>query len=330
MAEKKSTVTIKLHCLTPNEIDNIIKSIESEGNKKNSDATLNKTETVKSITTKNISVERNTAHANAVGKNSGVSLRKSKDIKSVADAVKSQKIPAARSTNRTTANGKKDNKSNAGSMDKLKIVNVKTASNKKKDVAIKIQQEKDNLLTRNTRSATRANANGNKDDKSNKSSMNKSRSVNSKTASYKKNDVAIKIQQEKNNLPTRTTRSATRANCNGNNDKSDECSLNKLSAKSTTTTNENNDVSMRSTRPKRSHRNMEDDHKKPEGKKMDQRKRHNKLTLKEKISRAAPINDYVINELIMATVPGYSPWPARIIDIIGETIVVEFFGTGQR
>lgn len=51
--------------------------------------------------------------------------------------------------------------------------------------------------------------------------------------------------------------------------------------------------------------------------------------LKVTMQHEAPINEFIINEVILATIPGYAPWPARISKIIGETIFVEFFGTGQ-
>lgn len=54
-----------------------------------------------------------------------------------------------------------------------------------------------------------------------------------------------------------------------------------------------------------------------------------KYSLKEKIERGAPSNEYMTNEIILATVPGFCAWPARIKHISGETIHVEFFGTGQ-
>lgn len=38
----------------------------------------------------------------------------------------------------------------------------------------------------------------------------------------------------------------------------------------------------------------------------------------------------MLNEVVLATVPGYAAWPARIIEINGQTIQVEFFGTGER
>lgn len=52
--------------------------------------------------------------------------------------------------------------------------------------------------------------------------------------------------------------------------------------------------------------------------------------MKERIDSEALDKCFVLNEIVLATVPGYSPWPARIIDIAGATIVVEFFGTGEK
>lgn len=53
------------------------------------------------------------------------------------------------------------------------------------------------------------------------------------------------------------------------------------------------------------------------------------LSLKEKMDKNAPSNEYMLNEIILATIPGFCAWPARIINISNETIMVEFFGTGQ-
>lgn len=33
---------------------------------------------------------------------------------------------------------------------------------------------------------------------------------------------------------------------------------------------------------------------------------------------------------MLATVPGYPAWPAKVVDIKGSTITVEFFGTGEK
>lgn len=43
----------------------------------------------------------------------------------------------------------------------------------------------------------------------------------------------------------------------------------------------------------------------------------------------APSKVYIINEVILATIPGYAPWPARILDMTGQTVIIEFFGTGH-
>lgn len=43
----------------------------------------------------------------------------------------------------------------------------------------------------------------------------------------------------------------------------------------------------------------------------------------------APNNEFIVNEVVLATICGYAPWPARILKIVSETIYVEFFGTGQ-
>lgn len=59
------------------------------------------------------------------------------------------------------------------------------------------------------------------------------------------------------------------------------------------------------------------------------RKRTTKFSLKEKIFEEAPDKEYVINEIVLGTVPGYPAWPARILEISGQTIKVQFFGTGE-
>lgn len=53
------------------------------------------------------------------------------------------------------------------------------------------------------------------------------------------------------------------------------------------------------------------------------------MTLEEKMTNEAPSKSYLPNEIVLATIPGYAPWPAMIKTIIDETIFVEFFGTGQ-
>lgn len=59
-------------------------------------------------------------------------------------------------------------------------------------------------------------------------------------------------------------------------------------------------------------------------------RKSSKFTLKERIENENPNKEYVVNEVILATVPGYPVWPARILQIIGQTITVEFIGTGER
>lgn len=51
--------------------------------------------------------------------------------------------------------------------------------------------------------------------------------------------------------------------------------------------------------------------------------------LKEKIFNEAPGNEFMKDEIVLGTIPGYCPWPARIVNIVGETIFIEFFGTGE-
>lgn len=57
-------------------------------------------------------------------------------------------------------------------------------------------------------------------------------------------------------------------------------------------------------------------------------KKRAKLSLKEKLDNA-PAIEFVPNEVVLATIPGYCPWPARIFSITNNKIFVEFFGTGQ-
>lgn len=58
-------------------------------------------------------------------------------------------------------------------------------------------------------------------------------------------------------------------------------------------------------------------------------RRIKKLTLSEKIREESPKNVFMLNEIVLATVPGYCIWPASILQINGETIMVKFFGTGH-
>lgn len=59
-------------------------------------------------------------------------------------------------------------------------------------------------------------------------------------------------------------------------------------------------------------------------------KKSTKMQLQERLLNDAPAKEYIPDEIILATIPGYSPWPARILEISGQTILVEFFGTGQK
>lgn len=54
-----------------------------------------------------------------------------------------------------------------------------------------------------------------------------------------------------------------------------------------------------------------------------------KMQIQEHIDNNTPNKQYLADEIILATVPGYAPWPARILTMIGQTISVQFFGTGQ-
>lgn len=62
---------------------------------------------------------------------------------------------------------------------------------------------------------------------------------------------------------------------------------------------------------------------------VNKKKKNAKLMLREKINNEAPINEFVANEIVLASIPGYAPWPARILEMSGQTVVVEFLGTGQ-
>lgn len=61
-----------------------------------------------------------------------------------------------------------------------------------------------------------------------------------------------------------------------------------------------------------------------------QTKRAAQLQLQERLLHDVPTKEYLPNEIILATIPGYAPWPARILEMIGQTILVEFFGTGEK
>lgn len=55
-----------------------------------------------------------------------------------------------------------------------------------------------------------------------------------------------------------------------------------------------------------------------------------KLQLKEQIDNDSPCRKYLVYEIVLATIPGFVPWPARVLKIMDQTIMVEFFGTGQK
>lgn len=61
-----------------------------------------------------------------------------------------------------------------------------------------------------------------------------------------------------------------------------------------------------------------------------QKKSRAKLQLQERLLNQVPNKEYLPNEIILATIPGYVPWPARILEMTGQTVFVEFFGTGQK
>lgn len=58
------------------------------------------------------------------------------------------------------------------------------------------------------------------------------------------------------------------------------------------------------------------------------RREPNKKSLKPK-TRCRLDNEFIINEVVLATIQGYAPWPAYIMNIEGDTYTVRFFGTGE-
>lgn len=54
-----------------------------------------------------------------------------------------------------------------------------------------------------------------------------------------------------------------------------------------------------------------------------------KYALKSKNLRNVAEKEFIINEIVLATIPGFAPWPAIIIEIEDMTYIVCFFGTGQ-
>lgn len=43
----------------------------------------------------------------------------------------------------------------------------------------------------------------------------------------------------------------------------------------------------------------------------------------------SPTDEFISNEIVLATIPGYAPWPACIINVKGNTYFVRFFGTDE-
>lgn len=65
-----------------------------------------------------------------------------------------------------------------------------------------------------------------------------------------------------------------------------------------------------------------------EEKKPKQKKKN--FTLKEKVHNESPHFEFIPNEQVLVTIPGYPPWPDRIESVYGATIIVEFFSNGQK
>ena len=53
------------------------------------------------------------------------------------------------------------------------------------------------------------------------------------------------------------------------------------------------------------------------------------MKLEQRINNQAPINELVKGEIVLGTIPGYAPWPARVKEIVNETVFIEFFATGE-
>lgn len=85
----------------------------------------------------------------------------------------------------------------------------------------------------------------------------------------------------------------------------------------------------RASKRKRNQNNVNELRQKTEELKPLKSRRVKKLTVKERIHKEAIDNEFMPDEIILATIPGFCCWPARILEIIGQTIMVEFFGTGQ-
>lgn len=56
---------------------------------------------------------------------------------------------------------------------------------------------------------------------------------------------------------------------------------------------------------------------------------HPKKGILKSKSMERPTDEFITNEIVLATIPGYAPWPACIIDIKGNTYFVRFFGTDE-
>lgn len=54
-----------------------------------------------------------------------------------------------------------------------------------------------------------------------------------------------------------------------------------------------------------------------------------KMLLQERISNESPDREFIVNEIVLVTIPGFCPWISRILNISAQTIAIEFFGTGQ-
>lgn len=53
-----------------------------------------------------------------------------------------------------------------------------------------------------------------------------------------------------------------------------------------------------------------------------------KMQLQEQLDDT-PDKEFLVDEIVLTTIPGYAPWPSRILSMTGQTIMVEFFGTGE-
>lgn len=54
-----------------------------------------------------------------------------------------------------------------------------------------------------------------------------------------------------------------------------------------------------------------------------------KGALKSKLNPNRQGDEFIINEIVFATIPGYAPWPAWILNIQNDTYFVRFFGTDE-